>query len=140
MGALDVVGVIGDQLDLSSKVVLLCDEEEVALPKGSQGVLIVNIGSYMGGINIWEQSDGDIEKRKQSMDDGKLEVLAVYGSFHLGKLTVGLSRATRLAQASRIELTTKERLPMQIDGEPFRQDACKIDITWSSRTPMLAPK
>lgn len=140
MGALDVVGAIGDQLDLSSKVVLMCDDEEVVLPKGSQGVLIVNIGSYMGGINIWEQSDGQIEKKRQSMDDGKLEVLAVYGSFHLGKLTVGLSRATRLAQASRIELTTKEKLPMQIDGEPFRQEACKIDITWSSRTPMLSPK
>lgn len=140
MGALDVVGVIGDQLDLSSKVVLLCDDKEVPLPKGSQGVLIVNIGSYMGGINIWEQSDGTIEKKMQSMDDQKLEVLAVYGSFHLGKLTVGLSRATRLAQASRIELTTKEKLPMQIDGEPFRQDACKIDITWSSKTAMLSPK
>lgn len=140
MGALDVVGVIGDQLDLSSKVVMFCDDQEVVLPKGSQGVLIVNISSYMGGINIWEQSDGQIEKKIQSMDDGKLEVLAVYGSFHLGKLTVGLSRATRLAQASRIAIITKEKLPMQIDGEPFRQEACKIDITWSSRTAMLSPK
>lgn len=140
MGALDVVGAIGDQLDLSSKVSLVCDGEHIELPKGSQGVLIVNIASYMGGINIWEQSDGKIEKKKQSMNDGKLEVLAVYGSFHLGKLTVGLSRATRIAQASRIEIKTMEKIPMQIDGEPFRQDPCDIDITWSSHTKMLSPK
>lgn len=139
MGALDVVGVIGDQLDLSSKVHLVCDGKDVCLPKGSQGVVVVNIGSYMGGISIWEQSDGEIHKNPQSMNDGKLEVLAVYGSFHLGKLTVGLSRATRIAQASKIEITTRERIPMQIDGEPFRQDACKIDIEWSSQTRMLSP-
>lgn len=138
MGALDVVGAVGDKLDLSSKVVLVCDDKQIELPK-CQGVLVVNIASYMGGIDVWQRSEGSVEKREQSMSDGLLEVLAVYGSFHLGKLTVGLSRATRIAQASRIQLITAERIPMQIDGEPFRQDPCVIDIGWSSKTSMLAP-
>lgn len=133
MGALDVVGAVGDKQDLSSKVILLCDEKRVELPK-CQGIIIVNIASYMGGIDVWQQSEGEVEKREQSMSDGLLEVLAVYGSFHLGKLTVGLSRATRIAQASRICLKTSARIPMQIDGEPFRQDPCVIDIEWSSKT------
>lgn len=138
MGALDVVGAVGDKLDLSSKVVLVCDGKPIKLPK-CQGVLVVNIASYMGGIDVWQRSEGSVEKHEQSMSDGLLEVLAVYGSFHLGKLTVGLSRATRIAQASRIQLITSERIPMQIDGEPFRQDPCVIDIEWSSKTAMLEP-
>jgi hypothetical protein len=138
MGALDVVGAVGDKLDLSSKVMLICDDERIELPK-CQGILVVNIASYMGGIDVWQQSEGSVEKREQSMSDGLLEVLAVYGSFHLGKLTVGLSRATRISQASRIQLITTERIPMQIDGEPFRQDPCVIDIEWSSKTAMLEP-
>ena len=138
MGALDVVGAVGDKLDLSSKVMLICDDKRIELPK-CQGILVVNIASYMGGIDVWQQSEGSVEKREQSMSDGLLEVLAVYGSFHLGKLTVGLSRATRISQASRIQLITTERIPMQIDGEPFRQDPCVIDIEWSSKTAMLEP-
>lgn len=114
MGALDVVGVMGNQHDLSSKVTLWCDGRQMDLPPGSQGVMVVNIGSYMGGVNVWERSDGKIPKSHSSMDDGLLEVVAVYGSFHLGKLQVGLSRAVRVAQASEIELITSRRLAMQV--------------------------
>ena len=50
-----------------------------------------------------------------------LQLVAVYGSWHLGQLQVGLSRAIRLTQCSSVHITTREPLPMQIDGEPFLQ-------------------
>ena len=43
-----------------------------------------------------------------------LQVVGVYGSWHLGQLQVGLSRAKRLCQCSRARIITKETLPMQV--------------------------
>jgi len=140
MGALDVVGAIGDQPDLSSKMELTCDGKTIQIPPGSQGIIITNISSYMGGVDVWEKSQGQINKSSSSMNDKKLELVAVYGSFHLGRLQVGLSKAIRIAQASSIEIVTMSKLPMQVDGEPFMQDPCMMNITWSSQTSMLTPR
>ncbi len=57
------------------------------------------------------------------------QVCGVYGSWHLGQLQVGLSRAIRLAQCRRARITALEALPMQIDGEPWRQPPATLDIS-----------
>ena len=57
-----------------------------------------------------------------------MQVLAVYGSWHLGQLQVGLSRAVRLAQCRSLQLTAQAAMPMQIDGEPWFQAPASISV------------
>ena len=42
------------------------------------------------------------------------QVCGVYGSWHLGKLQVGLSRAIRLAQCRSCRIVLREALPVQV--------------------------
>lgn len=71
--------------------------------------------------------------RGQSMSDGLVEVVGVYGAWHLGQLQVGLNRAVRLAQGAQIQVTTSEELPVQIDGEPWLQPASDITVSLKVR-------
>lgn len=56
------------------------------------------------------------------------QLVAVYGSWHLGQLQVGLSRAIRLRQCSRVRITTHEPLPIQVDGEPWMQAPATLQV------------
>lgn len=61
-----------------------------------------------------------------------------YGTWHLGKLHIGMSRALQLAQCSVLRITTCAPLPMQVDGEPWMQEEpCTITITHHSQAHML---
>jgi hypothetical protein len=142
VGALDIVGQLSgaEQLDLPSKMEILCDGVPVQLPRGCEGVLLVNIPSYMGGVDLWASSTGhttSCNAGKQSMSDGMLEIVAVYGSWHLGRLTVGLSKALRLTQGRKVEITTLDTLPMQVDGEPFIQQPAKINVSLRGQARVL---
>jgi diacylglycerol kinase (ATP) len=92
------------------------DGGAVPLPDDIEGLMLLNITSYMGGVNLWTcgrggQQQGDAPARgspdrygcdsnpallarqsvraeyvDQSMSDGMIEVVAVYGAWHLGQL------------------------------------------------------
>lgn len=50
---------------------------------------MLNIGSYMGGVNLWQNEfEHDDDFNDQSMHDKILEVVCVSGAWHLGKLQV----------------------------------------------------
>ena len=56
---------------------VICDGEPLALPDDIEGVLFLNIHSYMGGVDLWasgHSSPGSARTGKQSLCDGKLEV------------------------------------------------------------------
>ena len=96
----------------------------------------LNFISIQGGVDLWASGAGPGSvSGTQSMCDGKVEILAVGGSWHLGQLTVGLSRAVRLRQGNRVFIRTTEALPMQVDGEPFIQPAgeVKVELRGQSR-------
>lgn len=136
VGALDIVS--GGQLNLATKVSIECDGEDVPLPLGAEGILIVNIPSYMGGVDLWASGGGPgAVPGVQSMSDGKVEIVAVGGSWHLGQLTVGLSRAVRLRQGRRVIVRTTESLPMQVDGEPFVQAAGVVQVALRGQSRVL---
>jgi len=40
----------------------------------------------------------------QSINDGKLEVVALYSSFHMAQLQVGLSKPHRIGQANNVKV------------------------------------
>eukprot|EP00850_Spirogloea_muscicola_P007968 SM000041S15527 [mRNA] locus=s41:656264:658893:+ [translate_table: standard] len=112
--------------DLPWQLRLELDGRELNIP---QGVLLLNIGSYMGGVDLWQSDDAHAEALgPQLMDDQKLEVVAIFGAWHLGKLQVGLSRALRLGQGREVKVWTTATLPIQVDGEPWVQQPCCITV------------
>eukprot|EP00236_Picocystis_salinarum_P003681 CAMPEP_0183828268 /NCGR_PEP_ID=MMETSP0807_2-20130328/2696_1 /TAXON_ID=88271 /ORGANISM="Picocystis salinarum, Strain CCMP1897" /LENGTH=691 /DNA_ID=CAMNT_0026073455 /DNA_START=527 /DNA_END=2602 /DNA_ORIENTATION=- len=117
-------------------VQLEADGKLVKLPDDIEGVLILNIHNYMGGVQIWPDSEAE-GWYPSSMRDGMLEIVGVYGSFHLGQLQVGLSTARRLVQCRRVKVSLKHELPVQIDGEPWLQTPCSIDIRLKGQAQML---
>ena len=55
----------------------------------AEGVLVANIGSYMGGVDLWQNEDENYDNfDPQSMHDKILEVVSISGTWHLGKLQV----------------------------------------------------
>lgn len=63
--------------------------------------------------------------------------MAVYGSWHLGQLQVGLSRAVRLRQASSVTVRSSVPLPMQVDGEPWVQAPATLRVAQAGQALML---
>ena len=54
-----------------------CDGEPLELPDDIEGVLVLNINSYMGGVDLWASgfnSTVSMKTGKQSLCDGMLEV------------------------------------------------------------------
>jgi len=55
----------------------------------AEGVIVLNIGSYMGGVDLWQNENVyDEDFDLQSMHDKALEVVCISGTWHLGKLQV----------------------------------------------------
>lgn len=84
------------------------------------------------GHNITE---GDKDSELLSCDgpsscqDGKLDIISIRGTFHLGQIQVGLGHGLRLCQAKEVEVIVKKKLAVQIDGEPWLQNECRMKIT-----------
>lgn len=139
VGAKDILA--QSPLHLSTHIKLECDGQEVVIPPDTEGILLLNIPSYMGGVNIWASGrpagPPAAVERPQSMCDRRLEVVAVYGSWHLGRMQVGLSQARRLVQCSSARITLLESMPMQVDGEPWRQGPCQVEVTHRNTALML---
>ncbi|XP_059645453.1 diacylglycerol kinase 1 [Cornus florida] len=114
------------------------DGTEIEVPEDAEGVLVANIGSYMGGVDLWQNEDETYDNfDPQSMHDKILEVVSISGTWHLGKLQVGLSRARRLAQGQSIKIQLLAALPVQIDGEPWLQQPCTLAISHHGQAFML---
>uniref|UniRef100_A0A2N9G0M1 Diacylglycerol kinase n=1 Tax=Fagus sylvatica TaxID=28930 RepID=A0A2N9G0M1_FAGSY len=124
--------------DLPWQVWLEVDGKDIEIPKGSEGLIVLNIGSYMGGVDLWQNdNEHDDDFSLQSMHDKLLEVVCVSGAWHLGKLQVGLSQARRLAQGKVIRIHASSPFPVQIDGEPFiKQPGC-LEISHHGQVFML---
>ncbi|KAF1331195.1 Diacylglycerol kinase, partial [Globisporangium splendens] len=151
---------------LPSKIELECDGKIVSLPPGTEGVILLNINSYGGGSKLWhdesDSEDGESDSEESDTDDddasskysddgglfnrlgpssphdGLLDVVAVYGTLHLGQMQVGLSKAVRLCQAKSVKIRFYETLPIQIDGEPWQQPPCEVNISFLQQAFMLS--
>lgn len=124
--------------DLPWQVWLEVDGKDIEIPMDSEGLIVLNIGSYMGGVDLWQNdNEHDDDFRLQTMHDKLLEVVCVCGAWHLGKLQVGLSQARRLAQGKVIRIHASSPFPVQIDGEPFiKQPGC-LEISHHDQVFML---
>eukprot|EP00596_Hydrurales_sp_CCMP1899_P001601 CAMPEP_0119053888 /NCGR_PEP_ID=MMETSP1177-20130426/74710_1 /TAXON_ID=2985 /ORGANISM="Ochromonas sp, Strain CCMP1899" /LENGTH=104 /DNA_ID=CAMNT_0007033959 /DNA_START=2368 /DNA_END=2682 /DNA_ORIENTATION=+ len=79
------------------------------------------------------------DSSKVEINDGLLEIVAVTGVNHLGAIKAGLSSATPLGQGKIITLTTTSSLPIQLDGEPWRQKPSKIRIKLADKVDIMLP-
>lgn len=122
--------------DLDKRIELELDGEHVTLPS-LEGIIVCNIGYWGGGCRLWEGM-GDEPYPPTRVDDGLLEVVGVYGSFHCAQIQVKLANPVRLGQAHTVRLVLKSsRMPMQVDGEPWAQGPCTITITHKTQALML---
>jgi len=65
------------------------------------------------------------EKEAQSFNDGKLEVLALYSSWHMGQLRLGWSKPHCVGQAETIEVKClKKRQSKYLEWKDAEQSLC----------------
>ena len=153
-------------LNVRREIRLFADDVEIPLPADSQGIIVLNIDSYAGGVPLYShavpqfqqplslrrtKSMSALRKRSNSREeiftsteeklaaltacdgpsscqDGLLDIVSIRGAFHLGQIKVGLSNAQRLCQCRRVTIKIKKKVPVQIDGEPWRQPPSTIKI------------
>lgn len=125
-------------VDFPWQIRLEVDGVDIEVPEDAEGVLVANIGSYMGGVDLWQNEDESYDNfDPQSMHDKVLEVVSISGTWHLGKLQVGLSKARRLAQGQSIKIHLLASFPVQVDGEPWYQKPCTLGISHHGQAFML---
>lgn len=107
-----------EHVALEKEMNLFCDGKRVPLPSDVYGLMFLNINSYAGGADLW--GDEDEGFKRQSYDDGIMEVVGVSGTFLLGASAVGLAQGTKIAQGKEFALEFRGNSPVyyQLDGEP----------------------
>ncbi|CAH1982101.1 unnamed protein product [Acanthoscelides obtectus] len=124
--------------NLEQRVQLECDGQRIPLPS-LQGIVILNIPSFMGGINFWGTTkEGDIFLAP-SFDDKILEVVAVFGSVQMAASRLINLQHHRIAQCQSIQINIlgEEGVPIQVDGEAWIQPPGIIRILHKNRMQML---
>nr|XP_033802363.1 diacylglycerol kinase kappa isoform X1 [Geotrypetes seraphini] len=124
--------------NLEQRVKLECDGVTISLPS-LQGIAILNIPSYAGGINFWGGTKEDNNFGAPSFDDKKLEVVAVFGSIQMAVSRVINLQHHRIAQCRMVKITIlgDEGVPVQVDGEAWIQPPGIIKIQHKNRAQML---
>ena len=124
--------------DLHNNVKLVVDGSNIPLPP-IEGIIILNIGSWSAGADLWG-ADREDKFKKPSQCDGLVEVVGVTGIFHMGQILSGIRTAYRLAQGHDIQIYTQTTLPVQMDGEPWIQPPGCITVTRSALHATLLKK
>ncbi|CAD5215020.1 unnamed protein product [Bursaphelenchus okinawaensis] len=143
---------------LHEQIDILCDGETIDLGNGPnlEGIALLNIASIYGGSNIWGNSrkpsnwhipflfpkivnsSTQLQNRVQDIGDKLVEVAGLESAIQMGQIKAGVrGAARRLAQCSTVVIQTHKPFPMQIDGEPWMQPPCIIQIIHKNQVPML---
>ncbi|XP_016844045.2 diacylglycerol kinase eta isoform X3 [Nasonia vitripennis] len=124
--------------NLDQRVQLECDGQRIPLPS-LQGIVVLNIPSFMGGTNFWGGTkEGDLFLAP-SFDDRILEVVAVFGSVQMAASRLINLQHHRIAQCQTVQINIlgDEGVPIQVDGEAWVQPPGIIRIIHKNRMQML---
>ncbi|XP_065210954.1 diacylglycerol kinase eta-like isoform X2 [Planococcus citri] len=124
--------------NLDQRVQLECDGQRIPLPS-LQGIVVLNIPSFMGGINFWGGTKEDDIFLAPSIDDHILEVVAVFGTVQMAASRLINLQHHRIAQCSTVQINIlgEESIPIQVDGEAWIQPPGMIRIIHKNRMKML---
>ncbi|KAK3091123.1 hypothetical protein FSP39_017271 [Pinctada imbricata] len=124
---------------LNKKIKVELDGVPLTLPE-IEGFVVLNISSWGGGCQPWGTEDNESEFKQPRYDDGLLEVMGLYSSFHIAQLQVGLADPIKLGQAKVVKISLRDsNVPMQVDGEPWEQThPSEIVITHKCQANLLA--
>ncbi|XP_065354344.1 diacylglycerol kinase eta isoform X2 [Calliphora vicina] len=124
--------------NLEQRVQLECDGQRIPLPS-LQGIVILNIPSFMGGTNFWGNTKKDDIFLPPSFDDRILEVVAVFGSVQMAASRLINLQHHRIAQCHSVQINIlgDEEIPIQVDGEAWLQPPGMIRILHKNRVQML---
>lgn len=108
---------------------------------GMEGVCLLNIKSFGGGINFWGHAETDRRHFSEPrMDDGLFELIGFRDSLHVGLIQLGLTTPLRLAQGRSAVVRTRGPLPIQVDGEPWGvKTSCEVHVTLRGQSLMMTP-
>ncbi|XP_073982578.1 diacylglycerol kinase eta isoform X5 [Rhodnius prolixus] len=125
--------------NLEQKVHLECDGQRIPLPS-LQGIVILNIPSFMGGTNFWGGTKEGEVFLAPSMDDQILEVVAVFGSMQMAASRLINLQHHRIAQCRTVQINIigEEGVPIQVDGEAWIQPPGMIRIIHKNKMRMLS--
>ena len=90
--------------NLEQRVLLECDGTRIPLPS-LQGIVVLNIPSFMGGTNFWGGNKEDDCFIAPSFDDRVLEVVAVFGSVQMAASRIINLQHHRIAQCHSVKIT-----------------------------------
>ncbi|XP_021044191.1 diacylglycerol kinase kappa [Mus pahari] len=123
---------------LEERIHLECDGEAVSLPN-LQGVVVLNITSYAGGVNFWGRNRATTEYDVPAINDGKLEVVAIFGSVQMAMSRIVNLQQHRIAQCHEVVITIdgEDGVPVQVDGEAWIQKPGLIKIKYKNVAQML---
>ena len=104
---------------LSKGLTCTLDGKEIEIPSNITGIILLNIASYAGGMNLWGKGS---RTQPQSVNDGTFEVVGIRSPLHVAMTRFHLASAIRLGQGQTmvIEAQTEgsmDTLYYQIDGE-----------------------
>ncbi|KAK7582693.1 hypothetical protein V9T40_014138 [Parthenolecanium corni] len=124
--------------NLEQRLQLECDGQRIPLPS-LQGIVVLNIPSFMGGINFWGGSKEDDIFLAPSTDDRILEVVAVFGTVQMAASRLINLQHHRIAQCSTVQINIlgEDGVPVQVDGEAWIQSPGMIRIIHKNRMKML---
>ncbi|KAM4818624.1 diacylglycerol kinase kappa [Thomomys bottae] len=124
--------------NLGERLHLQCDGEVISLPN-LQGIVVLNITSYAGGVNFWGSNTATTEYEAPAIDDGKLEVVAIFGSAQMAMSRIINLHHHRIAQCREVMITIdgEEGIPVQVDGEAWVQKPGLIKIKYKNAAQML---
>lgn len=115
--------------------------QPVDIPPNVRSVVLLNLQSYASGRNPWGHPSPEYNAQngfvQPKADDGLLEIFGLFDGWHASLVMLNLHSANRLAQGSAVRLQLvadkRQRVYMQMDGEPWRQplleNSTTIEIT-----------
>ncbi|XP_045471962.1 diacylglycerol kinase eta isoform X2 [Harmonia axyridis] len=124
--------------NLDQRIQIECDGQRIPLPS-LQGIVILNIPSFMGGINFWGGTKEDDIFLAPSFDDKILEVVAVFGSVQMAASRLINLQRHRIAQCHSVQINIlgDDAIPIQVDGEAWVQPPGVVRIIHKNRMQML---